>query len=850
AVYRGKKTSEILFPLGGIGTGSVGLSGNGALKDWEIFNRPNKGSYNAYSFLSVRAEEGDTVLSAKVLQGDAQKGFMGSPRGMEYIGFGFGIDRDSMEGMPHFSRHSFESAFPFATLRYTDDTFPGKVSECAFNPFIPTDSLHSSLPCAIFEVTFENNQERPLSYTAAFSLTNPYGADSSNRDESGKRKTVTLSASKAKKGTPAYGDMTLSTDAADGFVQPYWYRGEWMDAVTTFWNEFSSKKDLPYRTYSAAGINDVATVGGRVTLAPGETGKVRFVMTWNNPIAEKYWNKGNDLKEGDNPITFRNFYGTVFRNSLMSNNYVFRKMGYLRRHSEAFRKVFFGSSEDKAVLDAASASLCVLKSPTVLRLEDGSFWAWEGVHEKAGSCEGTCTHVWSYAYAMCFLFPDLERGLRKTEYTVNMNSRGAVRFRTPIPPLPVSDEEKIVPCLDGQMAGVMKTYREWKLSGDNAWLKEIYPLCKKSLEYAWDPDSAFRWDKDKDGVLEGRQHHTLDMELFGPSAWLEGMYIGALTAASEMAKALGETQDAETYLSLAEKGKTFTEKELFNGKYYTQKTDLNDRTLIVPYGDEAVGKYWNEEAGEIKYQVGEGSEIDQCLGEWHASLCGLPPVFDERHCRSALQFLYENNYRKNLRLHVNAWRVFAANDEAGAMICHFPKDARRPIIPVPYADECMHGFEYALAGLMAAKGMRQEAVDMVRSFRERYDGEKRNPFNEIECGSHFARSMAAYGLLPILAGFTFDMPQKRIGFNPGFLRQKSFYQTVFGAGNAFGVFRMGKNAGSLRITEGRLTLRKADMPDGVFLKTLTADGKALAFTQDGRTVSFAEIAFRTLRFTF
>ena len=95
-----------------------------------------------------------------------------------------------------------------------------------------------------------------------------------------------------------------------------------------------------------------------------------------------------------------------------------------------------------------------------------------------------------------------------------------------------------MPCVDGQMGGLIKLYRDWKLCGDAEWLKKNWPAAKRSLEFAWSPENPLCWDADKDGVLEGRQHHTLDMELFGPSSWLQSMYMTALSAAAEMVFAL------------------------------------------------------------------------------------------------------------------------------------------------------------------------------------------------------------------------------------------------------------------------------------------------------------------------
>ena len=74
--YTGEFTKEISFPLGGIGTGSIGLGGNGRLMDWEIFNRPSKGSINSYSHFAIKAIRDNKPITY-VLNGDFEKDFMG-----------------------------------------------------------------------------------------------------------------------------------------------------------------------------------------------------------------------------------------------------------------------------------------------------------------------------------------------------------------------------------------------------------------------------------------------------------------------------------------------------------------------------------------------------------------------------------------------------------------------------------------------------------------------------------------------------------------------------------------------------------------------------------------------------
>src|SRR5690606_38458013 len=102
----------------------------------------------------------------------------------------------------------------------------------------------------------------------------------------------------------------------------------------------------------------------------------------------------------------------------------------------------------------------------------------------------------------------------------------------------------IGPCADGHFGANIKTYREWKLCGDDDWLRALWPAIVKALEYAWSKDNPDLWDPEETGVLWGRQHHTLDMELFGPNAWLSSIYIAALAAAAEMAAAIEDSEFA------------------------------------------------------------------------------------------------------------------------------------------------------------------------------------------------------------------------------------------------------------------------------------------------------------------
>ena len=558
-------------------------------------------------------------------------------------------------------------------------------------------------------------------------------------------------------------------------------------------------------------------------------------MAWNAPVQYNYWSPYKD--KWDKDITWKNYYATKFENSLATAKYALSKFDELRIRSQRFAKALHQCSLPDFVVDAISANLSVLKSPTVLRLEDGSFWGWEGVNETDGSCEGSCQHVWNYAYALPFLFPELERSMRENTIKYGLFENGETAFRIPLPL--GRTVERFRACVDGHMGEIIKCYREWKISGDNAWLKTHAQAIFSMLEYTWSENNADEWDKNQDGVITGRQHHTLDMELFGANSWLEGFYLLALDCAAKMAEALGETERAEKYKSIYAKGKAWTNEYLFNGEYFGQKIDIKNKSIVDKFN--AADYYWNEETKQIKYQIGEGCIIDQMLADWHAFILGMAEVYESDKKRKALLSLYKYNFKPSMREVVNPWRNFSLNDEAGTVICTYPENRKKPSNPILYYHETMTGFEYALGGLMLTQGFIQEGETIIKAVRERYDGEKRNPWNEIECGSNYARSMASFALLLIYSGFSFDMTRNYIGFKPICTGSGNYLWSI---ANAYGEIRFMSKKTLLFVFENEIVLSSFGLRTEKKVLSVSIDGKEIVFQQKGDCIYFKKQAIR------
>lgn len=822
-IYEGDKQREISFPLGGIGTGCIGLAGNGRLIDWEIFNKPNKGSINGFTHLAVKAEGPEGLLDARVLSGDIHPPYSGPHGNTMYSGFGFGALRQTLAGAPHFKDTVFIGAFPEAEIRFSDPSFPGRITLTAFNPFIPLNDKDSSFPGAFFEAEILNTTDKDLTYTLCFSVSNPHpkGSGVNRRYQQGNVHGLRLTSDRFSPKEREFGEISIATDWPQISIQEYWYRGAWFDNLGVFWQDFTAPGPLKQRHYDKPWDGeDTASLAAQALVPAGGRQRIRFLLTWHYPNAANYWDPMQDCgcSGGDcpDPNIWTNYYAVLFKDAQASAVYGLTQWDRLYRETHAFQEALFSSTLPRAALDAVSANISILKSPTCLRLTDGAFYGWEGCHGQAGCCEGSCSHVWNYAYALPFLFPALERSMRDLEFAHSLREDGSLSFRLKLPP--GRTRWNFRACADGQFGTVMKVYREYKICGDLRWLADKWPDVKKMIEFAWAPSNEDGWDADRDGVLEGRQHHTLDMELFGPNAWLTGLYLGALKAGAEMARLLGEAETALEYTALFERGKAWVDQHLFNGEYYIQQIDLKDKSLVERYEDgtsligaSTVDAYWNGEAEEIKYQIGEGCAIDQVLAQWHANLMGLGEIFDPEKTKSALMSIHRYNFIRGARNFFNPCRLYCLNDESGLAICSWPEGKYKPVVPAPYSEETMHGFEYQAAIHMIQEGLVQEGMEVVEALRNRYDGSRRNPWNEYECGSNYARSMASYGLLLAFSGFTYDTAAKTLGFDPiqSALEEHRYFWCLH---RGWGLFQGDAEGAALSVRYGEISLKTLRLP--------------------------------------
>jgi len=366
--------------------------------------------------------------------------------------------------------------------------------------------------------------------------------------------------------------------------------------------------------------------------------------------------------------------------------------------------------------------------------------------------------VWNYTQTMAFLFPELEHSMRRTEFLVETDERGSMAFRA----MQVYGMERhdALPATDGQLGAIVRLYRDWKFSGDDALLKQVWEKASLALDFAFS-----YWDTDGDFVLDSQQHNTYDIEFYGPNSLCNSIFFAALKAGAKMAEYLGDTARAKKYREALANGSAKMDELLWGGEYYIQAVD-------------DVNKY--------QYQYGKGCLSDQLLGQQLAHVSGLGHILPQEHVRKAVYSIYKYNFLADMSNHHNVQRTYAVGDEKGLLLCTWPNGGR-PRFPFVYSDEVWTGIEYQVASHLIYEGFTDEGLTLVKAVRERFDGYRRNPWNEIECGNHYARSMASWALLTALSGYKFDLVKGEISFDP--VINADDFSCFFSTGKEWGIYR-------------------------------------------------------------
>lgn len=799
---------NIALPLGGIGTGTVSLGGRGELRDWEIMNKP------AIGYSTVTKGNNAPFFSIYIKPGGEQpvtRALIGPVHPTEYIHYeGRPVNQ---HGFPRFANASFDAAYPVGIVNLSDKSLPVSVKIIGFNPLVPGDADASGLPVAALTYEVTNHTNKPLSVAVCGTMRNFVGQDGSKawRDwkgdyiptganhnqnefrESDGMSGIYMYSDSVPKNDPAFGSIALVTNETSGVT----YRrssepNHWERATLDVWDDFSADGELTDK----AKINDnnpMASLAMKKNVAPNSTQTFRFFITWNFP--NRYaWSK----------VPVGNYYSTHYLNAWDAAQKIIPQIPELEQRTRVFLNAFLSSTLPEEVKEAALFNLSTLRSQTVFRIKSGHMMGWEGVMDEFGSCQGSCTHVWNYEVATPFLFGELARTMRDVEFNYALDKEGLMSFRASLP-LSIASSSKIA-AADGQMGCILKMYREWQLSGDNEFLKNNWSNVKKALAFAWIKGG---WDANEDGVMEGCQHNTMDVEYYGPNPQMEFWYLGALRAGQEMSRFMKDHEFEAKCATLFRNGSLWADQNLFNGEYYIQR-------ITPPASTNDIAKGLRAGMGTIDltnpdFQLGEGCLVDQLVGQYMAHICGLGYLASEQNVKATLKTIMKYNYISDFSPIFNNMRSYVMGNESGLIMASWPKGRLK--VPFPYFAESMTGFEYTAAVGMIYENQIENGLNCIRSIRDRFDGLKRNPFDEPECGHHYARAMASWAAVIAMSGFQYSGVTQSMTFTS---RPGTYF---WSNGTAWGTCRINGKSAELTVLRGSVALKNFTI-EGVGSKKL------------------------------
>jgi len=784
----------IALPLGGIGTGTVSLGGRGDLRDWEVANRPAKGFQPDNTFFALYAKPAGGQAVVRALEGALQPPYEGS----------HGCTAPN-HGLPRFRSCSFAAAYPFGQVMLSDAAVPLDVRIEAFNPLVPADADASGIPIAVVRFVLTNKTRRSVRAAVCGSVQNFIGTGSKptspplrriNQPKDGSGLTgFLLRADGLDPNAEEFGTLALATTARRGVSRSTSRPGNpiWRTPLLHLWDDFSD--DGALENPDPEGEAPIASLAAGMTIPPRGSRAVTFLLTWHFPNRRTWTPAGEESSCSCNSDCIGNYYTTRYADAWDAAVQTAPRLRKLEADSLAFVNAFLSSDLPPAVKEAALYNLSTLRSQTVFRTPDGRMYGWEGCCDQQGCCHGSCTHVWNYEQATAFLFGSLSRGMREVEFAHATDSRGVMSFRVGLPLDRAQAFGKAA--ADGQMGCLMKLYRDWQLSGNDEFLRSLWPAARRALEFCWIRGG---WDADRDGVMEGCQHNTMDVEYYGPNPQMQLWYLGALRAAEEMARHLGEEEFAQTCRELFDRGSAWTDANLFNGEYYEHHIQPPDG----PVDDALRLSMGAADPADPDFQLGPGCLVDQLVGQFLAHICGLGYLVSPANVRTTLRSILKYNFRKDLYGHFNNMRTFALNDESALLMASYPR-GDRPARPFPYFNEVMTGFEYTAAVGMLFENQVANGLRCIEAIRARYDGRRRNPFNEAECGHHYARAMASWAAVIALTGFHYSGVTATLTFAGAERHTRMFWST----GDAWGTCeqRPTRSGTAVRLTVLHGTLR-------------------------------------------
>ncbi len=723
----------LCMPIGGVGTGTVSICGDGSLRQWQLSNRVQHNGFVPNSFFALRIDAKNSfVLQTEEFWDEAD--FVPAAGVSDHV---IPLQmKSTLSGLPKINGTQVNARYPIFELEYLLPNQPVTCKLTAWNPIGLNRLDISSIPCAIFEFEIRNTSDSVQSPSIAFALQNFLGWDGVNRIVGN--------------GFPGFGgnenrcdlqrvdllnkrfpEESISIRSSGKSVT---FRNAWTE-IEDIWTDFSQDgalKEIDFVEPSHVGQTWNCAICNQHFLNPGESEKSHFVLTWRFPNRTVDFGQFGNKPNGE---FLGNDYCGRFLTSAEANQFVTSKFEELRMEAFRFRDQMFDSTLPEYLIDRVTANIVPLRSSITFQDSNGDFFGFEGgcgafsggEDAAGGCCPMNCTHVWNYDQTLVNLWPDLFENMRQTDWIKNQNIEGFLPHRSHLPITLNSPKNEFIggpenPALDGLFGSILKSIQLWQRTGDRKFDLHI----ERALEYVFS-----KHDIESNGVIVNEQPCTYDISLFSANPFIGFLYLAVLKASKSYFATTHPklSNECERRFLLSKVG---YESECWNGEQFVQRIETN----------------------QYPYQFVSGCMSDQLLGQWWANQLGIGDLVDREKIKKSLKTIFTRNFYYEIGNTPQSPRQFASSSDRGLINVTY-LDGDRPQVPLLYSDEFWTGVEYTVAALMIRFGMISEGLQIVRAVADRYNGEFRNPFNEIECGDHYVRAMSAMSLYQAFSGITY-----------------------------------------------------------------------------------------------
>ena len=765
------------IPLGGLGSGSVELRADGKFHEWQICNnapwaglkypvaQPIVDGKDACFLL--RCETADSKTIVRQLYHDPGRWELLWNGAQPYL----------FPWLKQITKIRHEGRFPFVRLDYIDEALPIEVSQEAFSPFVPHDSRNSAWPLAYFIFKLHNRSDKECRTSLVFTLKNLVGYDVTERilhnnvvtDRQGNT-LIVMKGEKVDSEHPTSGSMVIGALGKDVTYMAGWDDTAGDFGFSRFMNNFkktgvlcnqksavTGQKVIPPDLIAGEIINIKAALCKTITLKPGQTEEVVFVLSWYFPnhissekqhIGHMYTNWFNDAED----VALQGI----------------AKFSMLKENSKMFCDILYNSSLEGWLCDALNAQLTTFIKSSIWS-KNGMFGIWEGLG--CAMLNTVCVDYYA-SFAVIMFFPELEKQkLRDMALTQNVTGRIFDGWRGG------NFDKKAVTYhfADNMCQFVLMACRYWQWTGDKKFLSEIWPNVKLAVEL------MIRSDKNQDGLpdlveaaklsrkegpsggiwktIESRMcQNTYDgFRLPATQSYLCSLNIAALFAASKMAAHIDGKNDNKRYNSLAEKASLTFEKLFWNGEYYRHFIDIE------------------------KSIKDEGCLADQITGQWYSRILGLPSPHKPSNVHKALKSIFKYNRHTEEGL-LNGSDPYGARTLWEPYIVRGWGETASSQWGVPWT-----GTEYAVAAMMINEGLIREGLLVIKDVHERHAREG-SQYSHYECGPHYYRPMGVWSIISYFQRVNYNIVERALVISSSDLKS---YSGLFLVPNAWGSVKAG-----------------------------------------------------------